>query len=155
MRLITAPVPLLEFYEMQTGEVLLEGLTDQRGSIHPSPFRRGVSGFQELCIQHNLYGLHCGLHSTVYPTALEVDFAGQRLAFRPHLLLCRQDRSGSGISEHAPSVDDAILRNIDDFDKLGAGQFQAPSRCCILRIAGNPKALKLQMGISSASAREA
>jgi hypothetical protein len=52
-------------------------------------------------------------------------------------------------------VDDAILRNIDDFDKPGAGQFQAPSRCCILRIAGNPKALKLQMGISSASAREA
>jgi hypothetical protein len=30
--------------------------------------RRDVGGLQEFFIQNNLYGFHCGLLSTVYPT---------------------------------------------------------------------------------------
>jgi hypothetical protein len=41
-------------------------------------------------------------------------------------------------------VNNAIRRDIHDFDKPAAGQFQAPPRCRIPRIAGNPKPLKLQ-----------
>jgi len=50
---------------MQALEVLLESLADQRGSIHFLPLGRDIGRFQELGIQHHLYGFHCGPSSTV------------------------------------------------------------------------------------------
>ena len=66
---ITAmPVLLFQFQLTQASEVLIESLADQGRSIDLPPFRREIRGSKKLCVQHDLYSLHCGLHSTVYST---------------------------------------------------------------------------------------
>src|SRR5579863_6571955 len=66
--LITTPFALFEIPYAQTFQMLLKRLANQGGSIHLLPLSCNVRGLQQLRVQNNLNGFHCGLSSTVYPT---------------------------------------------------------------------------------------
>jgi hypothetical protein len=66
--LITAPVALLEFHQMQALQMFPESEANQRRSIYFLAPGCDVSGLQEFGVQNDLYGFQCGNLSTVYST---------------------------------------------------------------------------------------
>src|ERR1700722_20291624 len=64
--LIAPPVPLIEFQNTQTLQVLLKSLTNGRGPIHLLSLGRNVCGFPELRVENDLYDFQCGVLSKAY-----------------------------------------------------------------------------------------
>jgi hypothetical protein len=66
-RLVAPPVALLKIQHLQTLQVFLKSLTNERGAIHFPPPCCHVRSLEEFCIKDNLYGLHVEFYPQCSP----------------------------------------------------------------------------------------